>query len=177
MFNVMKNVILKYGLISGAVSVVLMTITMMWFKQSGTLEGGEIFGYAGMILSMLFVYIGARIFRDQHRNGTISFGEAFKVAGLIALVSCVCYVIGWMFIYEFMMPDFMDQYITFYLDKMKADGKVESDIQKASAEMMHYKELYKNPLYRMGLTFIEPLPVALLVSLVSAALLRRKAVA
>ena len=170
----MKNVILKYGLISGAISIALMGMTAYWVHHTGKLEGGEVFGYGGMILSMLFVYIGVRVFRDRHRNGFITFGEAFKVAGLIALVSCVCYVIGWMFVYEFIMPDFLDRYITAYMDKMKAAGTAEADIQKASAEMMHYKELYKNPLYRMGLTFMEPLPVALLVSLVSAAILRRK---
>ncbi len=173
----MKNVILKYGLLSGAVSVLLMSIMTLWLKQSGKIDGGEVFGYAGMILSMLFVYIGVRAFRDQHRNGVITFGEAFKVAGIIALVSCACYVVGWLFIYEFVMPDFLDFYTTCSLDKMKAAGSPEAEIQKATAEMMHYKELYKNPLYRIGLTFMEPLPVALLVSLVSAAILRRKAVA
>lgn len=170
----MKNVILKYGLLSGAISVALMFSTMVWFEKSGTLEGGEIFGYSSMILSMVFVYIGVRVFRDQYRNGTITFGEAFKTGGLIALISCVCYVVGWMFIYEFMMPDFLDKYIAAMMAKMEAAGSAEADMQKASAEMMHYKELYKNPLYRMGLTFMEPLPVALLVSLVSAAILRRK---
>ncbi len=127
-----------------------------------------------MILSMLFVYIGVRTFRDQHRNGAISFGEAFKVGGIIALISCVCYVVGWLFVYEFVMPDFMDFYITSLVDKMKPAGKPEAEIQQSMAEMMHYKELYKNPLYRIGLTFMEPLPVALLVSLVSAAIVRRK---
>ena len=170
----MKNLILKYGLISGLISVALMLATTTWFKQSGQLEGGEIFGYTGMLLSMIVVFIGVRVFRDQHRAGVITFGEAFKVAGLIALVSCVCYVIGWMFIYHFMMPDFMEHYADAMLTKMQADGAAEAEIQKATAEMQHYKELYKNPLYRAGLTFMEPLPVALLVSLLSAAILRRK---
>ncbi|MCC6279230.1 MAG: DUF4199 domain-containing protein [Saprospiraceae bacterium] len=170
----MKNLILKYGLISGAISVVLMGISSLWFRQTGKIEGGEFIGYTGMILSMLFVYIGVRTFRDQHRNGAISFGEAFKVGGIIALISCVCYVVGWLFVYEFVMPDFMDFYITSLVDKMKAAGKPEAEIQQSMAEMMHYKELYKNPLYRIGLTFMEPLPVALLVSLVSAAIVRRK---
>lgn len=171
----MKNVILKYGLLSGAASVLLMSLTTLWFKQTGKLEGGELFGYAGMVLSMLFVYIGVRAFRDQHRSGAISFGEAFKVACLIALISCVCYVVGWMFIYQFVMPDFLDQYTAAYLDKLRSAGTPEAELQKATTDMLRYKEMYKNPLFRMGLTFMEPLPVALLVSLISAAILRRKA--
>ena len=79
----MKNLILKYGLISGLISVTLMGATTIWFKQSGTLEGGEIFGFSGMFLSMIVVFIGVRVFRDQHRGGTITFAEAFKVAALM----------------------------------------------------------------------------------------------
>lgn len=170
----MKNLILKYGLISGLISVTLMMATVLWVHHSGQLEGGEIFGYTGMLLSMIVVFIGVRVFRDQHRAGVITFGEAFKVAGLMTLISCVCYVIGWMIVYQFMMPDFLDHYMTSMISKMQADGVAEAEIQKATAEMQHYKELYKNPVYRAGLTFMEPLPVALLVSLLSAAILRRK---
>ncbi len=170
----MKNVVWKYGLLSGAVAIVMMLANVVWVHTTGKLEGGEITGYAGMVLSMLFVFMGVRVFREQHRNGTITFGEAFKVGGLMALITSACYVIGWLFVYEFFMPDFLDQYMTSYLAKMQAAGKPEAEIQKATTEMMQYKEWYKNPLFRIGLTLMEILPVALLVSLVSAAILRRK---
>lgn len=170
----MKNVILKYGLLSGAAVILMMTATTMWVHNSGKLEGGEVFGYAGMVLSMLFVFMGVRVFREQHRNGAITFGEAFKVGGSMALITCACYVVGWLFVYEFFMPDFLDQYMTSYLAEMQAAGKPEAEIQKATGEMMQYKEWYKNPLFRVGLTLMEILPVALLASLVSAAILRRK---
>ena len=135
----MKNLILKYGLISGAVSVALMTATTLWFKQSGKLEGGEVFGYAGMILSMLVVFMGVRAYREQYRNGAITFGEAFKVAAMMSFITCVCYVVGWMLIYHFAMPDFMEQYSAAYINQMKSAGMPEADIQKASEQMAHYK--------------------------------------
>ena len=173
----MKNLILKYGLISGAVSVALMVATTTWFRQTGKLEGGEIFGYGGMVLSMLVVFMGVRAYREQYRNGAITFGEAFKVAALMCFITCICYVVGWMLIYQFVMPDFMEQYSNAYLNNLKSSGMSDADILKASEQMMQYKEMYKNPLLRAGLTFMEPLPVALLVSLLSAALLRRKVAA
>jgi hypothetical protein len=43
------------------------------------------------------------------------------------------------------------------------------------AAIRHSAELYQNPLVNMAYTFIEPLPVGLLMTLISAAILRRKA--
>lgn len=170
----MKNLILRYGLYSGAASALFMSVMAWKFHNSGDMTGGEVYGYGGMILSMLFVYLGVRLYRDRERNGVISFGEAFKVGGLIALISCVCYVVAWMLLYEFVMPDFMEKYASFMIEKMKTDGASEIKIQETVAQMEQYKEMYKNPLIRAGMTFIEPLPVALLMSLVSAGILRKR---
>ncbi len=151
-----------------------MAVTAYQIKQKGIFEGGEVYGYAGMILSMVFVFMGVRTYRDRERQGSISFAEAFKVGGLIALISCICYVVAWLFVYEYVTPDFMEKYIVFSLDKMKSAGASEADMAKASADMEKFKVMYENPLYRAGLTFIEPLPVALLMSLISAIILRKK---
>jgi Protein of unknown function (DUF4199) len=170
----MKNIVLRFGLLSGALSALLMMVTAYQIKKNGIMTGGEIYGYVGMVLSMLFVYLGVRVYRDRERHGSITFAEAFKVGGLIALISCICYVITWLFVSEYLIPDFMDKYIAYALDKMRADGAAEADIQKAGVDMEKYKVMYQNPIYRAGLTFIEPLPVALLMSLISAAILRKK---
>lgn len=169
----MKNLVLKFGLISGAVSGALVCLTAYFIKKNGIMAHGELYGYAGMILSMLFVFLGVRVYRDRECNGRISFGEALKVGGLIALISCVCYAITWLFVSKFMMPDFMDQYITFYLNKMKSEGAAEAEIQKAVADMEYYKTIYANPFYRTAMIFMEPMPVAAFVSVVSAAVLRK----
>ena len=171
----MKNLILRYGLYSGALSALFMSVMAWQFHKSGNMSGGEVYGYGGMILSMLFVYLGVRLYRDRERSGVISFGEAFKVGGLIALISCVCYVVAWMLLYEFVMPDFMEKYASFMIENMKAKGADEIKIQETAAQMEQYKEMYKNPLIRAGMTFVEPLPVALFMSLVSAGILRKKA--
>ena len=170
----MNRLIVRYGIYSGVISSVLMLLTAFQIRRYGVLENGEIYGFAGMILSMVFVFVGVRVFREQERNGQISFGEAFKVGGLIALISCVFYVITWMFVSEYITPDFMDKYIAHYLENMKNKGLSEADIQEASAKMAQYKTMYANPLYRMGLTFIEPLPVALPMTFLSALILRKK---
>ena len=42
------------------------------------------------------------------------------------------------------------------------------------AAIQHSQQLYQNPLVNMAYTFMEPLPVGLIVTLISAALLRRR---
>ncbi len=170
----MNNIILRYGLFSGVLSALLVVGTGFYLQKNGVAGSSEVWGYAGMVISMIFIFVGVRVYRDQERGGVISFGEALKVGGLMALISCVCYSVAWMAVSEWILPDFMDQYIQFILDKMKTEQKPEAEIQKAAADMASFKEIYANPLYKFLLTLREPLPVALVVTLASAGLLKKK---
>ena len=167
----MKKTILRYGLLSGALAAVLMTLTAI----NPDFENGAYYGYAGILLSMLFVYFGVRSYREQVNGGVLSFGKGFQVGLLIAIVSCLCYVIAWMFVSEMFMPDFMEKYVQHSLTKMQQSGASAVELEKYTADMAEFKEMYKNPLVKFGMTFIEPFPVGFLVALISAVLLRKQA--
>jgi len=170
----MKRTVLVFGLISGAISSGLMFFTML-FVNRGTVnfDNGEVVGYAGILLSFLLVFFGIRSYRDNH-GGTISFGRAFAVGILITLISCVFYVATWEFIYSRYYPDFIDKYNAHMIAKMKAKGASDAVIAEKTKEMKKFKELYANPLVNAAMTFIEPFPVGLIVTLVSAGILRRR---
>jgi amino acid transporter len=170
----MKKVVWTYGLISGGIAAVLMFITGLSLRNQSNFANSELFGYAGIVLSMMFVYFGLRAYRDQQPGSPLTFAKALQVSGLIALISCVCYVAAWMVVYHTMMPDFMEKFTQYTLDKMKQNGATEAQLQQTTADMAYYKELYKNPLIAAAITFIEPLPVGLLVSLVSSWILKRR---
>ena len=165
----MKQTILRYGLLSGALAAVLMTLTAL----KPDFENGQYIGYAGILLSMLFVYFGVRSYREQVSGGTLSFGKGFQVGLLIAIVSCVCYVIAWMIVSDVLMPDFMEKYIQHTLTKMQQSGASALEIEKYTTDMAEFKAMYKNPLVKFGLTFLEPFPVGFLVALISALVLRK----
>lgn len=167
----MKQTILRYGLLSGALAAILMTLTAI----NPDFENGAYYGYAGILLSMLFVYFGVRSYREQVNGGVLSFGKGFQVGLLIAIVSCFCYVIAWMFVSEMFMPDFMEKYVQHSLTKMQQSGASAVELEKYTADMAEFKEMYKNPLVKFGMTFIEPFPVGFLVALISAVLLRKQA--
>jgi hypothetical protein len=119
----MKNLILKYGLISGAVGAVMMFCMALYLgNDPGRFSHGEVFGYTGIVLSMLFVFFGVRAYRDQVASGVISFGKAFQVGLMITLISCAIYVATWFVVSNTLMTDFMDKYSEFMIQQLQAVG-------------------------------------------------------
>lgn len=139
------------------------------------LERGLFIGYATMVVSFLLVYFGIRSYRDNVNGGHITFGKAFAVGICIAVISSLCYVITWEIVYYNFMPDFLDKYCARVLAKMQASGASAAAIQAQIEQSAKMKEMYKSPLGVAALTFLEPFPVGLVITLISAAVLRRKA--
>jgi hypothetical protein len=133
-----------------------------------------IVGYTNIVLSFLLVYFGIRSYRDNVGSGHITFGKAFTVGICITLISCIFYVVTWEIIYFNFMPDFLDQYGAHAVDKLKAAGASATAIQAQIEQAKKFKEMYANPLINAAFTFIEPFPIGLAITLISAAVLRRK---
>jgi len=167
----MKKTIITFGLISGAISAVMMVATVPFADKIG-FDKGLIIGYTSIVLSFLLVFFGIRSYRDNVGNGQITFSRAFAVGIGITLISCVCYVVTWEVIYFNFMPDFMEKYGAHMVEKAKASG---GSVEAVQAQVKKYKEMYDNPLTNAAMTFIEPFPVGLVITLISAAVLRRKA--
>jgi len=171
----MKKAVFKYGLISGAISAMLMFITTgLLHDYIGFSAAGYAVGTAGMILSFLLIYPGMAYYRDNVGGGQISYGRALSIGLLIAAVSSVIYVFAWIIVYKTMMPDFMDKYAAYIVDGMKAKGASADKISDKMAEMQKFKEMYKNPVLMFLMTYMEPLPAGILVSVISAFVVRRK---
>jgi hypothetical protein len=126
------------------------------------------------VLSFLLVFFGIRSYRDNIGNGQITFLKAFAVGISITLISCVCYVVTWEVIYYNFLPDFWDKYGAHLVEKLRASGASPAAVQARLQEVAKYKELYKNPFFNAVLTFIEPFPIGLVITLISALALRRK---
>ena len=168
----MKKVVLVFGLISGAISSAMMFLTLPFIKN-GSLKNGEIIGYTAIFLSFLLVFFGIRSYREN-AGGTITFGRATAVGLLITLISCAFYVASWEIIYFKVMPDFGDKYAARTIDAMREKGASQAAIAAKKKEMEKMKAMYDNPFINAAITFIEPFPVGLVVTLVSAAILRRR---
>jgi hypothetical protein len=170
----MKKTIITFGLISGVISSVLMLGTTAIVDRIG-FDKGYILGYTAIVLSFLLVFFGIRSYRDNVAEGHITFGKAFAVGICITLISCVFYVATWEVLFKTMFPDFMDKYSASMVAKAQASGLSAQDLQAKINEINQMKVMYANPIYNILFTFIEPFPVGLAITLISAAVLRKKA--
>lgn len=170
----MKQVVIKFGLISGLIIAVSLAFVFIVGQQLKW-EHSLVSGYATMIVGFSVVYFGVRSYRDTQLQGQITFGKAFKTGFLISLITCAFYVAAWEIMYfGGMVGDFEKTYSEQMIAEAKASGASQAKIDSTAAEMARFAAMYKNPLYNIGMTFLEPLPIALLVSLVSAGILSRK---
>jgi hypothetical protein len=170
----MRKTIVTFGLISGAISSVLMLATVPFMHRVGFDKYGYFIGYTGMVLSFLLVFFGVRSYRDNVNGGQITFAKAFAVGISITVISCLCYVVTWEILYFNFMHGFMDKYYASRIEKIKASGASPGAVQAQIQQVEKLKVLYENPLFSSLMTFIEPLPVGLVMTLLSAGILRRK---
>ncbi len=170
----MKKVVLVYGIIAGLIVTIMMAFSTGYYCSKGDFEGGMIYGYSAMLLSFSMIFVGIKTFRDKYNGGTINFGKAFKTGLFISLIASTIYVIGWLINYYCFIPDFMDKYAAAMLAKAKASGIGAAELEKKAAQMAKMKEWYKNPLFVILMTYVEILPVAVVVTLISSLILKRK---
>jgi hypothetical protein len=169
----MKKTVLTFGLIGGAIMATMMFATLPLVDKIG-FDKGAIIGYTSMVLAFLMVFFGIRSYRENVGGAKITFGRAFAVGILITLISCVFYVVGWEIIYFKFMPDFVDKYSQHMIEKAKASGATQEAIQALLQQMKSFKAMYDNPFLNAAITFTEPFPIGLIVTLISSAVLRKK---
>ena len=169
----MKKTVLTFGLISGAILSLMMVTTMPFVDQIG-FDRGMILGYTTMVLAFLLVFFGIRSYRETVGEGQITFARALGVGLLIMVISCVCYVVTWEILYFNFFHDFGEKYAAHMLERARSSGASAQEIAKQVEEMNRFKALYNNIFFNAAMTFLEPLPVGLPMTLISAAILRKR---
>ena len=170
----MKKIVLTYGFIGGGLLVLMMVATLPFHEQIG-FDRGMYVGYTTMVLAFLMVYFGVVSYRDNVAGGTITFGRALKVGALISLITMACYVAAWQVIYPVFMSDYLDKYTVHMLEQARLAGATVEQLAAQEKEMREFGELYNSsPLIQAGFTLLEPLPVALVFTLVTAGITSRK---
>jgi hypothetical protein len=171
-----KNIII-YGLIAGIVVSALMLFTVNYLSHcEGNVDYGTsmLIGYASMLLAFSLVYVGIRNFRNKYNNGVISFGKAFKLGIVMVLIASTIYVVAWLIYYYCFNPGFMEKYSAHELERLRASGASQAEIDKQTKEMANMVTMIKNPFFNAMMAYLEILPVGLVVTLISALILKRK---
>ena len=169
----MKKIVLTFGLIAGAVLSGTMLALMPFHEQIGP-DRGMLIGYTNMVLAFLLIFFGVRSYREKVAGGRVGFMKALGVGLLIGLVASACYVATWEAMYFGAKNDYVEKYQAWELEKARKNGATEEQIAAKAAEMKKLAEMYRNPIFNSAITFMEPLPVAVVMALVSAGILSRR---
>ncbi len=166
----MGRIIIIYGIIGGIIVAIGMLLGILLVPGGGAL--GMAVGYLAMLVALSMVFMGVRSYRDTVGGGVVRFWPALGLGLAIALVASLFYVGMWEIYLWQTGYAFFDDYVAQMLADMRAEGKSSAEIASVSAEMDGFKALYAQPLYRMAITLSEIAPVGVVVSLISAAMLR-----
>lgn len=170
----MERKVLIWGLVLGTILAGSGMYVTSLVYHNPQFKSNDTIGYAAMIVVFSLIFFGIRNYRDRHLNGVISFGKAFKTGALIGWVGATMYVVfGLLYIFLF-APDFLDKYTLHVLDQAAANGATPAELAAKTKEMAHFKQMYKNPLYAILISYAEVLPIGLIVVLLSALFLKRK---
>jgi len=169
----MKKTVWTFGLIAGVVLSAMMLITLPFHDQIG-FERAEIVGYTSMVAAFLLIFFGVRSYGDNVAHCRVSFGRALSVGMLIAVVASACYAATWQVVYFGFHSDYLTKYQAYQTAKARENGVSQAEIDKQQAQDRRLTELYNNPIINFGMTILEPLPVGVVLSLVSAGVLSRR---
>ena len=162
---------LVYGSLSGLVVIATILAGLTLAERDGFFTS-EWFGYLVMLVALSFIFVGVKRYRDVEHGGVIRFGRAFVMGLGIAAVAGLAYVAAWEIYLAATDYRFMDDYIAGIVRARQEAGASAEEIARELASWESMRESYRNPLFRIPVTFLEIFPVGLLVALVSAALLR-----
>jgi Protein of unknown function (DUF4199) len=165
--------VLFYGLLAGViVGVPLFGLTVA-MEGEPPLPYGVALGYATMLIALSVVFVAIKQHRDRDLGGVIRFWPAFALGLGISAIAGICYVFAWEAALSVTGLDFAADYAKSLIEQQRAQGVTGEALAKYIADMEKFKAQYANPLYRLPMTFLEIFPVGVLVSAISAALLRK----
>ena len=173
----MKRNILVFGTIAGVIVSTFMGISMavMGCESENGGTSGMIIGFSAMAVAFSFVFVGIKNYRDKQNGGIITFGKGVLLGCMISLIASTIYVLTWGIEYHFFLPDFMDKYAAMQVNQLKESGvsgtALDEAVKSIEATSYHYKHnLFVFAMY----TYMEILPVGILITLISALILKRK---
>ena len=175
----MKKTILVFGAISGAIISTFMGISMAIMGCSAGDPAKEstsmIIGFSAMAVAFSFIFVGIKNYRDKQNAGVLTFGKAFQIGFLISLIASTLYVLTWGVEFHFFMPDFMDKYSALKIKEVQDSGITGDALKESLKSIATDNDNYNhNPFFFAVYTYMEILPVGIIITLISSLILKRK---
>ena len=164
--------ILIYGVLAGLVVGSVLSALMVSMGDHAPSESSMLIGYLTMLVGLSAVFIGIKRHRDLDLGGVIRFWPAFGMGLAMSVIAGIFYALSWEAAVALSDIDFAQTWSTYMIEEQRAQGVSGPALEQFIAEMEAFRVQYANPWFRLPMTFTEIFPVGVLVSLISAALLR-----
>ena len=169
----MKKNVWAFGLIAGFISIIGFIVFTL-FPEAIDMQKAMYYGFASMILGLSLIFVAVKNYRDKFNGGVISFKKAFLIGLYISLIASTIYVVTWMIEYYFVLEDFWPTMAKMHGEALAAAGEPAEKIAAEVAKIKEYEQLYNDKPVIAGLyTYVEILPIGIIISLIVAAILRR----
>ena len=168
----MLRKILSYGAVAGLIVGAQAFSVGVMMSRHTPVPWALAVGYLTMLIALSAVFVAIKRHRDIELGGVIKFWPAFGLGLGISVVAGIFYVLSWETAVAVTHLDFAADYTKSMIEEQKAAGVAGAALEKFVAEMEQFKLRYANPFYRLPMVFAEIFPVGVLVSAVSAGLLR-----
>ncbi len=168
----MLRVVLVNGLLAAAIIAGVSTVLLWTAGGDAAHSQSPWLGYLVMVVGFSFIFVAIKQHRDKNLGGIIYFGQAFKVGLLVSMIASLAYVISWEVYYHNGGEDFIEKYQANYLADLKTKGATEVELAQTSQEMNDFAVSYAKFHFRALITLAEIFPVGLIITLLSAWLLK-----
>jgi len=168
----MKNTVLRYGIGSALSIFILFFISALLLKHLD-FNTQEIYGYASIIVSLLFVFFGIKHFRDTKNQGLLSFGKGLLIGLLITLFASVTFGVYNVVYVEYIDPNFTTEYYNHAVEQV-SETLSGAELQAKLKQMEDEKDMFSNPFMNFSLMFLTVFMIGLIISLISSLILQNK---
>lgn len=167
----MLRKILVFGLIGGLIAGAAISFSTIYMQHHTPESWSMVIGYLMMLVALSTIFVAVKRQRDIDQGGVIRFLPALGMGLAISIIASLIYALAWEAAQALTHYDFAADYSRMVVEHARAKGDPAA-VAKAVAEAERFRIQYANPFYRVPMTFVEIFPVGVLVSLITAALLR-----
>ncbi len=166
----MQKLILRYS-IYAALTLIVIGLFNFTVLSKMSYEVQEIAGYLSIFLSMIFVFLGIKQYRDQINGGKLSFVEGLKVGTLIILIPAIAFGLLDLVYTELINPAWKEQYYTHYLEQYKSLPAAE--FEKMKAQLKAQQDMFSSPGLQFLIMSMTVFVLGMIVTVISSLTLRR----
>lgn len=171
----MKNTIVKYGVYAFITASVLFLGGFLIGKQIDLdFNTMAVFGYASMVLSLVFVYFGIKHFRDNINDGKVSLGKALAIGLLISLFSAVGFAIVDYIYTTSINPNFASEYKEYTMTQLTEANFSAEELKTKVDELEASMGMMESSSFLAFVMFGTVMIIGFIISLISGLILQRK---